>query len=71
MLEQQSYLANQSCIPHRDVAPANGPLKRFLESIDISLPDIPITANVDGSFYHQAEDVRSAILGKLAPQSSR
>ena len=36
---------------HTDiVAPANGPLKRFLESIDISLPDIPITANVDGSF---------------------
>ena len=53
------------------VAPANGPLKRFLESIDISLPDIPITANVDGSFYpSEAEDVRSAILGKLAPQMS-
>ena len=53
------------------VAPANGPLKRFLESIDISLPKIPITANVDGSFYpSEAEDVRSAILGKLAPQMS-
>ena len=39
---------------HTDiVAPANGPLKRFLESIEISLPDIPITANVDGSFAHR------------------
>ena len=53
------------------VAPANGPLKRFLESIDISLPDIPITANVDGSFYPlEAENVRSSILEKLAPQMS-
>ena len=57
---------------HTDiVAPANGPLKRFLESIDISLPDIPITANVDGSFYPlEAEDAKSSILEKLAPQMS-
>ena len=58
----------------RIVAPANEPLRRFLEGLDISLPTIPITANVDGMFYpDQVEDgvdAKQAILAKLAPQMS-
>ncbi|MDP6857107.1 MAG: SDR family NAD(P)-dependent oxidoreductase [Candidatus Thalassarchaeaceae archaeon] len=56
------------------VAPANEPLRKFLENLEISLPSIPITANVDGQFYPnevpKGEDVKSAILEKLAPQMS-
>ena len=57
---------------HTDiVSPANAPLRRFLESIDISLPTIPVTANVDGSFYPMHSDnPRESILEKLAPQMS-
>lgn len=58
----------------RIVAPANEPLRRFLEGLEISLPSIPITANVDGSFYPntvgEGQDVKEAILEKLAPQMS-
>ena len=58
----------------RIVAPANEPLHRFLDGLEISLPEIPVTANVDGSFYPDAvdegEDGKAAILEKLAPQMS-
>ena len=58
----------------RIVAPANEPLRRFLDNLDISLPSIPITANVDGSFYPDSvgkgTDPKAAILEKLAPQMS-
>ena len=58
----------------RIVAPANEPLRRFLEGLEISLPSIPITANVDGSFYPDSvsdgKQVKEAILEKLAPQMS-
>ena len=58
----------------RIVAPANEPLRRFLEGLEISLPSIPITANVDGSFYPDSvsdtEEVKDVILEKLAPQMS-
>ncbi len=58
----------------RIVAPANEPLRRFLEGLEISLPSIPITANVDGSFYpntvNDGQDIKEAILEKLAPQMS-
>jgi acyl transferase domain-containing protein/acyl carrier protein len=58
----------------RIVAPANEPLRRFLDGLEISLPDIPVTANVDGSFYpdsvEDGEDEKAAILRKLAPQMS-
>ncbi len=58
----------------RIVAPANEPLRRFLEDLEISLPSIPISANVDGSFYpndiQPGQDVKDAILEKLAPQMS-
>ena len=58
----------------RIVAPANEPLRRFLENLEISLPSIPITANVDGEFYPNevpdGKDAKSAILEKLAPQMS-
>ncbi|MDP7043393.1 MAG: SDR family NAD(P)-dependent oxidoreductase [Candidatus Thalassarchaeaceae archaeon] len=56
------------------VAPANEPLRRFLEDLDLSLPSIPITANYDGNFYpdrlNQGQSVHQAILGQLAPQMS-
>ena len=54
---------------HTDiVSPANAPLRRFLESIDISLPTIPVTANVDGSFYPMHSDKPEGIdTGKVGP----
>ena len=58
----------------RIVAPANEPLHRFLEGLDLSLPSIPITANYDGKFYPESlkdgETVHDAILNQLAPQMS-
>ena len=58
----------------RIVAPANEPLRRFLEDLEISLPSIPISANVDGTFYpneaQPGQDAKAAILEKLAPQMS-
>jgi len=58
----------------RIVAPANEPLQRFLEGLDLSLPSIPITANYDGKFYPESledgETVHDAILSQLAPQMS-
>jgi len=58
----------------RIVAPANEPLRSFLESLDISLPKIPITANVDGGWYPNivpaGSDAKQAVLSKLAPQMS-
>ena len=56
------------------VAPANEPLRQFLEDLELSLPSIPITANYDGNFYpeilEQNQSVQQAILGQLAPQMS-
>ena len=51
------------------VAPANEPLRRFLSSLEINWPTIPITANVDGEFYpNDGPDAKEGILSKLAPQ---
>ena len=51
------------------VAPANEPLYRFLSSLEINWPSIPITANVDGTFYpSDGSDASEGILSKLAPQ---
>ena len=51
------------------VAPANEPLRRFLSSLEINWPNIPITANVDGTFYPtDGPDAKEGILAKLAPQ---
>ena len=56
------------------VAPANEPLKRFLEDLEINLPQIPITSNYDGEFYpSKCEDgftVKETILPQLTPQMS-
>ena len=58
----------------RIVAPANEPLRRFLEGLDISLPKIPITANYDGHFYPNSlipgQTAHDSILAQLAPQMS-
>ena len=51
------------------VAPANEPLRRFLSSLEINWPSIPITANVDGTFYpNEGADAKEGILSKLALQ---
>ena len=51
------------------VAPANAPLRAFLEELDLQWPTIPITANVDGTFYAmEGENAKAAVLEKLAPQ---
>ena len=54
------------------VAPANEPLRRFLEGLDIHWPSIPITSNVDGGWYPMdtgdGTDSKAAALEKLAPQ---
>ena len=56
----------------RIVAPANEPLRRFLNELQIDLPSIPITANLDGQWYpNEIGDnatAKEAILSKLAPQ---
>ncbi len=71
--EQAGYqsvtLATSHAFHSRIVAPANEPLRRFLETLDIRYPSIPITANVDGGFYPQTgSDSKQDILSKLAPQ---
>ncbi|MBJ04198.1 MAG: hypothetical protein CMB65_05825, partial [Euryarchaeota archaeon] len=56
----------------RIVAPANEPLRRFLEGLEIKLPSIPITSNFDGEWYPNVAPSDSSpkekILEKLAPQ---
>ena len=54
------------------VEPAAEPLRRFLEGLEINLPEIPITSNVDGGFYPMSRDpqrtAKQQVLDKLAPQ---
>ncbi|MDP7203007.1 MAG: beta-ketoacyl synthase N-terminal-like domain-containing protein [Candidatus Poseidoniaceae archaeon] len=54
------------------VEPAAEPLRRFLEGLEINLPEIPITSNVDGEFYPMSRDpersAKQQVLDKLAPQ---
>ena len=56
------------------VAPANEPLRQFLDDLELSLPTIPITSNYDGNFYPDrlmdGQSIHQAILGQLAPQMS-
>jgi len=58
----------------RIVAPANEPLERFLESLEINLPNIPITSNYDGEYYpskcEEGFSVKETILPQLSPQMS-
>ena len=62
-------LATSHAFHSRIVAPANEPLRRFLETLEINWPKIPITANYDGEFYPMSgSDAKSAVLEKLAPQ---
>ena len=64
-----TQLATSHAFHSRIVAPANEPLRRFLETLEINWPQIPITANYDGAFYAmEGEDSKSAVLEKLAPQ---
>ena len=72
---QSMPLATSHAFHSRIVAPANEPLRRFLESLEIRWPTIPITANVDGEFYPMnpstTEDLdasKQAVLSKLALQ---
>ena len=73
LFEQKGFqcvpLATSHAFHSRIVAPANEPLRRFLEGLEIRWPTIPITANVDGAFYPmEGEDSKAGILSKLAPQ---
>ena len=66
---QSVQLATSHAFHSEIVAPANEPLYRFLSSLDIQWPNIPITSNVDGQFYpNSGDDAKSSILEKLAPQ---
>ena len=66
---QSVQLATSHAFHSEIVAPANEPLYRFLSSLDIQWPNIPITSNVDGQFYpNSGEDAKSSVLEKLAPQ---
>ena len=71
--EEQGFscvaLATSHAFHSRIVAPANEPLRRFLEGLEIRWPSVPITANVDGTFYPmEGADSKAAILEQLAPQ---
>ena len=73
VFESKGYSATALATSHafhsRIVAPANEPLRRFLETLEINWPKIPITANVDGQFYDMAgDDSKDSVLSKLAPQ---
>ena len=62
-------LSTSHAFHSRIVAPANEPLRRFLEGLEIRWPSIPITANVDGTFYPmEGKDSKTEILKQLAPQ---
>ena len=64
-----TQLATSHAFHSRIVAPANEPLRRFLETLQINWPQIPITANYDGGFYPMSgDDAKSTVLEKLAPQ---
>ena len=54
----------------RIVAPASAPLHRFLDDLEMGLPELPITANFDGEFYPREGEGRAQehILPQLAPQ---
>jgi len=67
---QTVALATSHAFHSRIVAPANEPLRRFLENLEINWPNIPITSNVDGGWYPMDDggDSKTAILAKLAPQ---
>ena len=67
---QSVALATSHAFHSRIVAPANEPLRRFLEGLDIRWPKLPITSNVDGGWYPMDDgtDSKTAILSKLAPQ---
>ena len=58
-----TQLATSHAFHSRIVAPANEPLRRFLETLEINWPQSPITANYDGEFYAmEGEDSKSAVL---------
>jgi len=64
-----SALATSHAFHSRIVSPANEPLRRFLETLEINWPKIPITANVDGQFYQmEGDDSKVSVLSKLSPQ---
>ena len=67
---QTVALATSHAFHSRIVAPANEPLRRFLEGLEINWPQIPITSNVDGGWYPmgEGEGSKEAVLSKLAPQ---
>ena len=67
---QSVELATSHAFHSRIVAPANEPLRRFLEGLEIRWPSIPITSNVDGGWYpmDDGSDSKTAVLSKLAPQ---
>ena len=67
---QTVALATSHAFHSRIVAPANEPLRRFLENLDVKWPKIPITSNVDGGWYPMDDggDSKVAALTKLAPQ---
>ena len=67
---QTVTLATSHAFHSRIVAPANAPLRKFLENLEISWPNIPITCNVDGGWYPMDDggDSKVAVLSKLAPQ---
>ena len=67
---QSMTLATSHAFHSKIVAPANEPLRRFLEGLEIRWPAIPITANVDGQFYPMSGegDAKQSILTQLAPQ---
>ena len=67
---QTVALATSHAFHSRIVAPANEPLRRFLEGLEINWPKIPITSNVDGGWYPMDDggNSKAAVLSKLAPQ---
>ena len=56
----------------RIVSPADGALWRFLNTLELHPPRIPVSSNVDGGYYPQPtpEKAQEAILAQVGPQMS-
>ncbi len=50
------------------VGPASGPLTRYLESLEVRPPAVPVVANVTGGFYPMDPGARPAIIDLLGRQ---
>lgn len=69
---QTSLVSVSHAFHSRIVAPADKPLMRFLRTLEFRPPSLPVSSNLDGGFYPQANagEAQDLILSRLGPQMS-